>query len=258
MELLNVVMMNHELLEIFNEQSLIWWNSKDLIRLIKKIVQENYDENSNVYNICIQFKMGLQSLIDRPKELLELINECLKPKQVEKKKYGEVFTPMKLVNEMLDQLPKEIWTNEKYKWFDPAAGMGIFPIAVYLRLMETLKDKIPNELKRKRHILENMLFMSELNKKNCYIIEQIFNINKKYKLNLHNGDTLQMDTKKEWNISKFDVVMGNPPYQDGSGNKGKGHTLWTQFVKKSFDDFFKNKPEPIIEMSGSQCLIVKL
>jgi len=29
-------------------------------------------------------------------------------------------------------------------------------------------------------------------------------------------------------------------------------------VKKAFDDFFKDKPEPIIEMSGTQCLIVKL
>ena len=28
-------------------------------------------------------------------------------------------------------------------------------------------------------------------------------------------------------------------------------------VRKAFDDFFKDKPEPIIEMSGSQCLIVK-
>lgn len=29
-------------------------------------------------------------------------------------------------------------------------------------------------------------------------------------------------------------------------------------VRKAFDEFFKNKREPIIEMSGSQCLIVKL
>lgn len=29
--------------------------------------------------------MSLKSLIDHPKELLELINECLKPKEVEKK-----------------------------------------------------------------------------------------------------------------------------------------------------------------------------
>jgi O-methyltransferase len=29
-------------------------------------------------------------------------------------------------------------------------------------------------------------------------------------------------------------------------------------VRKAFDEFFKDKVEPIIEMSGSQCLIVKL
>ncbi len=29
-------------------------------------------------------------------------------------------------------------------------------------------------------------------------------------------------------------------------------------VRKAFDEFFKDKPEPIIEMSGSQCLIVKV
>jgi hypothetical protein len=29
-------------------------------------------------------------------------------------------------------------------------------------------------------------------------------------------------------------------------------------VKKAFDEFFEQKQEPIIEMSGTQCLIVKL
>lgn len=29
-------------------------------------------------------------------------------------------------------------------------------------------------------------------------------------------------------------------------------------VRKAFDDFFKDKVEPIIELSGSQCLIVKI
>jgi O-methyltransferase len=29
-------------------------------------------------------------------------------------------------------------------------------------------------------------------------------------------------------------------------------------VRKAFDDFFSDKPEPIIEMSGTQCLIVKI
>jgi site-specific DNA-methyltransferase (adenine-specific) len=76
---------------------------------------------------------------------------------------------MKLVNEMLDKLPLEVWYNKDLKWFDPANGMGNYPIAVYLRLINTLKDVIPNDEERKKHILENMLYMGELNKKNVYI-----------------------------------------------------------------------------------------
>ena len=76
---------------------------------------------------------------------------------------------MILVNEMLDKLPIDVWKNKNLKWFDPASGMGNFPIAVYLRLMESLKDEIPNNEERKKHILENMLYMSELNKKNVLI-----------------------------------------------------------------------------------------
>jgi len=32
---------------------------------------------------------------------------------------------------------------------------------------------------------------------------------------------------------KFDVIVGNPPYQSTSNNKGKGNTLWDKFVEKS-------------------------
>jgi len=35
--------------------------------------------------------------------------------------------------------------------------------------MEKLKDIIKDEKLRKKHILENMLYMSEINKKNCWI-----------------------------------------------------------------------------------------
>ena len=41
--------------------------------------------------------------------------------------------------------------------------MGNFPIAVYLRLMEGLKDEIKDVNGRKKHILENMLYIIELN-----------------------------------------------------------------------------------------------
>ena len=176
----------------------------------------------------------MKSLIDNPKELLELIDSCLKPKQEEKKKYGEVFTPFKLINEMLDKLPKKVWKNKNYKWFDPANGMGNFPIAIYLRLMKGLKEEIEDENDRKKHILENMLYMSELNKKNVYICKQIFNINDEYKLNLYNGDSLKLDIEKEWGIKKFDVIVGNPPYNNELKRTG-ATALYHKFIEKYID-----------------------
>jgi hypothetical protein len=231
---------NPELLEVFDEQSLIWWNKKDLINIIKNIVEKFINKNSNTFNISINFKMGLKSLIDKPKELLELINECLKPKEIEKKKFGEVFTPMKLVNEMLDKLPKEVWENKNLKWLDPCVGMGNFMIGVYLRLIEGLKKEIPNEKKRKSHILEKMLYMCELNKKNCYIVKQIFNINNEYKLNIYEGDFLKFDSKKKFNIEKFDIILGNPPYQEKKENFKKTKPLWHIFVLNSLSILNKN------------------
>jgi hypothetical protein len=195
--------------------------------------------------------MSLQSLIDKPTELLELIAECLKPNQKEKQENGEVFTPMGLVFEMLDNLDKHyskehgrsIFTEPSFKWFDPASGMGNFPVAVYLRLIEGLKTQIPNDEDRKKHIIENMLYMSELNKKNVFICHQIFNMNNQYKLNLYEGDTLELDIVSVWGLelNSFDVILGNPPYNKGGirSHTGKqlgekNETIWTKFIEKSF------------------------
>lgn len=241
---------NPELIQIFNEQTYIWWGEEDIITFITDIVNKYFDKKSYAYNISINFKMALKSLIDRPKELMELINDCLKPKDVEKKKFGEVFTPMKLVNEMLDKLDeyyikendKSIFEEKEFKWFDPANGMGNFPIAIYMRLMKGLKGIIKKRSERKRHILENMLYMSELNKKNVFVCKQIFDINDEYKLNLYCGNSLKLDVSKEWGVEKFDVIVGNPPYNKGGirSHTGKqlgekNETVWPHFINYSLN-----------------------
>ena len=252
LEMLNVIKTSPVLLSVFQDQSFIWWNKPDIIKFIRAIVRKYIRKNSCIYNIAIQFKMSLQSLIDKPKELLELIDSCLKPKQKEKQENGEVFTPMCLVFEMLDNLDKHyikehgrsIFTEPSFKWFDPASGMGNFPVAVYLKLMEGLKTQIPNDEDRKKHIIENMLYMSELNKKNVFISHQIFNMNNQYKLNLYEGNTLELDIASVWGLehNSFDVILGNPLYNKGgirshTGKQlgDKNETIWTKFIEKSFE-----------------------
>jgi hypothetical protein len=104
--------------------------------------------------------------------------------------------------------------------------------------MEGLKEVISNTNQRKKHILENMLYMSELNKKNCFITKQIFDINNEYNLNIYEGNSLEMDTKDLWNIEKFDIIIGNPPYQnnqEANKKRGGGDLLWNKFVLKFLD-----------------------
>ena len=76
---------------------------------------------------------------------------------------------------MLDKLPLEVWSNPELKWLDPASGIGIFPLIVYMRLMIGLQEAIPDVEQRRKHILENMITMIEIDKENCKILKMIFN-----------------------------------------------------------------------------------
>lgn len=194
-------------------------------------------------------------------ELDKFMKEQLPTKKLEKDKYGEVFTSPILINKILDLFPNNVWSNSKLTWLDPSVGAGFFMICVYMRLMDGLKKWESNEKKRSKHIIENMLYMVELNRKNCNICKSIFGPN----LNIICGDFLaDINFKRRHDIS-FDCIVGNPPFQDDYGlsesgkriNGGKSK-LYERIFLKSFNMLTNGGylsfivPDNIFSGNGSQ------
>lgn len=184
--------------------------------------------------------------IDDIKEVKLYVEKYSCGTEENKKQKGEVFTPEIITNNMLDELNKaykkkygdDIYKNKNLKWYDNSSGIGNIMVCVYEKIYDGLTDIIIDKKKRKKHILENMLYMSEINENNIQICEKIFNPDGEYKLNLYNGDSLKININNIWNIKDFDIIIGNPPYQKNnnktnSARGGKNNNLYLDFVKKS-------------------------
>jgi len=191
-------------------------------------------------------------------DINEFMKEQLPIKKLEKDKYGEVFTSHILINKMLDLFPKNVWSNFKLTWLDPSVGVGFFMICVYIRLMNGLNKWESDKKKRSKHIIKNMLYMVELNNKNCNICKSIFGSN----VQLICGNFLDDNI---FNNILFDCIVGNPPFQDNYGlsdagkriNGGKSK-LYERIFLKSFS-ILKNGgylsfvvPDNIFAGNGSQ------
>lgn len=70
----------------------------------------------------------------------------------------EVFTPPKVVNEILDLLPRELFENPRTTFLDPCCKSGVFLREIAKRLLVGLESAIPDLQKRINHIFHNQLF----------------------------------------------------------------------------------------------------
>jgi len=66
----------------------------------------------------------------------------------------------------------------------------------------------------KKYFYLHILYTNKIKyiKKNVLVCKQIFDINNELKLNIYEGDSLKVDYNKEFKIKKFDIIIGNPPY----------------------------------------------
>lgn len=63
-------------------------------------------------------------------------NKMIKRSKERIEKNGEVFTPLPLVDEILDKLPQELFTDPNKTFLDPAAGDGNFLVRVLQRKID--------------------------------------------------------------------------------------------------------------------------
>ena len=206
--------------------------SKLLIAAVKDFA---FNSSERVFR---QMKGKIDEKSTRKDAVLKIIHKYLTPRKKQKEEKGEVFTPVELIESMLSHLPDSIWKNPELKWLDPANGIGNFPVVAFYKLNEGLKSWEQNDTKRRKHIINNMLYMLELQSNNTRIARNIFTkLCEGCTPNIMSTNSLEMTSAKlkakGW-PEKYDIVMGNPPFNAGGLLKGGG-TLWPKFVKLAFD-----------------------
>ena len=180
------------------------------------------------------------------REVIEFLIQNLTPKREQVATRGEVFTPLDLVKDMMSHLPSELWSNPDLKWLDPANGIGNFPVIIFTLLDDGLKTAIPDPMKRRKHIVESMLYMVELDDTNVMLSKKLLQKmcgTSDCKMNIIQADFLTVDFES----TKFDVIVGNPPYNKPKAGPGStGNSFWQNFVVKS---------ETLLNPGGFICMV---
>jgi site-specific DNA-methyltransferase (adenine-specific) len=200
----------------------------------------------------------------------------------------EVFTPPSLVNNILDLLPNDVWSNPNIKFLDPVSKSGVFLREIAKRLMIGLEKKIPNKQKRVNHIFDNQLYgiaITELTAlisrrslycskaangkyaigenfnneqgniryerlqhsweygkcKQCGASQEVYDRGddaENYAYNFihtNNPSKLFVSKKlKKGQDMKFDVIVGNPPYQLSDAGHGRSASpIYHKFIEQA-------------------------
>ncbi len=221
---------------------------------IKKLINNKYKiEIQKIKLLIIKVMEKINESIEKleylykhasPEQLRYYIEKQYLPSDKERSENAEVPTPVKLVDEMLNTIPKHIFENLN-KILEPCCGKGNFVLGIFDMYYKGLYDKYDNKEILCKDIIEKCLYFGDLEANNVTITEKLLTVYASrysgkiinYKFNSFIGDTLKLNVNDEWDIEHFDMIICNFPFQEknenGKSKPGKNN-LWSKFISYSF------------------------
>ena len=217
----------------------------NVFKEVTGITLDQFRALRDTYNFfdAVVFNESVQEFLRKKEELSNYFDESHTEDifdYIPPQRTNQIFTPKWVVRMMIDKLLEEnpdLFTDKDKTFADLYVKSGLYLTEIVKRLFIGLEDVIPDKDARLKHILENQIYgfaPSEIIYRIArnYVFGNFADINDSH-LNCRdltelakNGGSLEM---------KFDVVVGNPPYQEEArGTSASDDPIYNIFMEFAY------------------------